>query len=125
LSTSTTAKLTNTTAAVAVNHHTGHCKALAPKYEKLAAAYAGESSVVIASVDAEVESALAQRYSVSGYPTLKLFGTGSAEPEAYNGKREVEDLVRNCKLHNCIVTVQLVTVNGIVANASGACLVRT
>ena len=80
---------------------------------------------MIASVDAEVESALAQRYSVSGYPTLKLFGTGSAEPEAYNGKREVEDLVRNCKLHNCIVTVQLVTVNGIVANASGACLVRT
>jgi Thioredoxin len=81
--------------------NTGHCKALAPKYEKLAAAYAGESSVVIASVDAELEADLAQRFSVSGYPSLKLFGTGSAEPEAYNGKREVEDLVRNCISCDC------------------------
>jgi protein disulfide-isomerase A6 len=89
---------------------------LAPKYEKLAAAYAGESSVVIASVDAELEADLAQRFSVSGYPSLKLFGTGSAEPEAYNGKREVEDLVRNCNICNCRLCNCSVTVQSIAAS---------
>lgn len=39
----------------------GHCKSLAPKYEQLAKAFAGESEVVIAKVDATEEQDLASR----------------------------------------------------------------
>jgi len=51
----------------------GHCKHLAPSYEKLANAFAGEPNVVIAKVDATEDGDIADRYDVKGYPTLKLF----------------------------------------------------
>lgn len=69
----------------------GHCKQLAPKYEKLAKIYEGEPNVIIANVDATDEQELGQRYDVSGFPTIKYFGTSSAEPESYDLGREVED----------------------------------
>lgn len=71
----------------------GHCKQLAPKYEKLALAFAGESDVLIAKVDATEEPDLGNKYEVTGYPTIKFFPPGSTEPEAYEGPREVEDMV--------------------------------
>ena len=71
----------------------GHCKSLAPKYEVLAKAFAGESDVVIAKVDATEEPELASRFEISGYPTLKFFPAGSADAEAYEGQREVEAMV--------------------------------
>ena len=71
----------------------GHCKQLAPKYEQLAQVFAGESSVVIASVDASESEGLATKYDVSGYPTIKFFPADSTEPESYDGGRELEDLV--------------------------------
>ena len=51
----------------------GHCKNLAPEYEKLATAFAGEKSVVVAKVDATEDGPLADRFDVQGYPTVKLF----------------------------------------------------
>jgi protein disulfide-isomerase A6 len=51
----------------------GHCKKLAPDYEKVAASFEGEDSVVIASVDADGHKELGSRYGVSGYPTIKFF----------------------------------------------------
>ncbi|KAG5180837.1 disulfide-isomerase precursor-like protein [Tribonema minus] len=72
----------------------GHCKSLAPKYDTLANAFVGDESVVFAKVDATQEADLANRYGVTGYPTLKLFGAGSGEPETYDGAREVADLLR-------------------------------
>lgn len=71
----------------------GHCKSLAPKYEQLAKAFAGESEVVIAKVDATEEQDLASRFEIGGYPTLKFFPAGSAEGEPYEGQREVEAMV--------------------------------
>jgi protein disulfide-isomerase A6 len=71
----------------------GHCKSLAPKYEKLASIFAGDSEVLIAKVDATEESELAQRYDVGGYPTIKFFPAGSSTPEDYQGGREVADFV--------------------------------
>ena len=58
-------------------HAAGHCKSLAPVYEKLARAFAGETSVVIANVDADSEKSLGESYGVSGYPTIKLFPAGT------------------------------------------------
>lgn len=71
----------------------GHCKNLAPKYEQLASAFAGESDVVIAKVDCTEEEDIASRYEISGYPTLKFFPPGSAEPENYEGQRELNAMV--------------------------------
>lgn len=49
----------------------GHCKKMAPAYEKLS--NEGLPNVVVAEVDATVEKALASKYDVKGYPTLKWF----------------------------------------------------
>lgn len=59
----------------------GHCKALAPTYEKLGEAFAKSDDVVIAKVDADGEKSLGSRFGVSGYPTLKYFPKGSTSAE--------------------------------------------
>jgi len=71
----------------------GHCKSLAPKYEKLGEVFAGEQDVLIAKVDVTEQEALGSRYEISGFPTLKFFPAGSAEPEAYEEARELDSLV--------------------------------
>lgn len=73
----------------------GHCKTLAPTWEKVAADFASEPSVLIAKIDAEAENskATAQAQGVTGYPTIKFFPKGSTEPEAYSGGRSEEALV--------------------------------
>ena len=58
----------------------GHCKALAPTYEKLGLAFA-KADVIIAKVDADAEKTLGSKFGVSGYPTLKYFPKGSTSAE--------------------------------------------
>ncbi|KAF2963790.1 hypothetical protein GQX73_g9782 [Xylaria multiplex] len=76
----------------------GHCKALAPKYEELAALYAeGEykDKVVIAKVDATANDVPDE---VRGFPTIKLYPAGAkSEPVTYSGSRTVEDLINFVK----------------------------
>jgi protein disulfide-isomerase A6 len=62
----------------------GHCKNLAPEYEKVAAAFKNQP-VVVAAVDADKHRELGSRFEVSGFPTLKYFPAGSTTPEAYSG----------------------------------------
>jgi protein disulfide-isomerase A6 len=72
----------------------GHCKHLAPDYEKVALAFANEPNVVVAKVDADAHKELGSRYGVTGFPTLKWFGKSSkSEPLAYEGAREVQAFV--------------------------------
>ncbi|EHY52657.1 hypothetical protein HRR83_006847 [Exophiala dermatitidis] len=73
----------------------GHCKSLAPTWEKLADDFAAEPNVIIAKVDAEAENskATAQSQGITGYPTIKFFPKGSTEPEPYTGPRTEEALV--------------------------------
>jgi len=73
----------------------GHCKTLAPVWEKLASDFAAEPSVLIAKVDAEAENAkaTAKEQDVSSYPTLKFFPKGSTNAEPYSGARSEEALV--------------------------------
>ncbi|KAL3030290.1 hypothetical protein AAZX31_03G212100 [Glycine max] len=71
----------------------GHCKALAPIYEKVAAAFNLDKDVVMANVDADKYKDLAEKYGVSGYPTLKFFPKSNKAGEDYNGGRDLDDFV--------------------------------
>jgi protein disulfide-isomerase A6 len=71
----------------------GHCKAMVGAYEETADAFAKESEVVIADVDADAHKDLAGRFGVSGFPTLKFFKKGSTDPVDYNGGREAADII--------------------------------
>jgi len=70
----------------------GHCKAIAPKWDKAAAAVAG--IVTMAQVDADKYGSLSQKYGVSGFPTIKIFGADKKAPKDYQGQRETEGLVQ-------------------------------
>ncbi|KAL1953985.1 hypothetical protein VTO42DRAFT_1871 [Malbranchea cinnamomea] len=74
----------------------GHCKNLAPTWEKLAETYSREPNVVIAKVDAESPNSkvTAKEQKVTGYPTIKFFPRGSTTPESYKGSRTEEAFVQ-------------------------------
>jgi len=74
----------------------GHCKALAPEYEKAAQQIDADESISakLAKVDATVEKDLATKYGVKGFPTLKFF-TGDAEaPTDYSGGRTEPTIIQ-------------------------------
>jgi protein disulfide-isomerase A6 len=71
----------------------GHCKNLAPVYEKLAEAFEfANDKVQIAKVDADAEKTLGKRFGVQGFPTLKFFDGKSDTPVDYSGGRDLESL---------------------------------
>lgn len=73
----------------------GHCKSLAPIYEKVATAFANEPDVVIAKIDADTHKSIKEKVEVSGFPTIKFFGPNSSkDSEEYSGGRTEEDFVK-------------------------------
>jgi protein disulfide-isomerase A1 len=68
----------------------GHCKKLAPEWEKAATALKGQASLV--KVDATVEADLGTQFGVRGYPTIKVFRDG--QPSDYEGGRTAEAIVQ-------------------------------
>jgi len=72
----------------------GHCKALKPKFEKAAKELKKvDSGPRLGKVDATVETKLAEKYEVSGYPTLMIFKDGELHG-SYNGARTKSGIVQ-------------------------------
>jgi len=44
-------------------------------------------------VDADVHKSLGQRYGVSGFPTIKVFGANKNKPEDYKSSRTAQGIV--------------------------------
>ncbi|KAI8093828.1 thioredoxin-like protein [Halteromyces radiatus] len=65
----------------------GHCKNLAPIYEKVASAFANEPSCNVAKIDADIERTIGTEYDISGFPTIKFFPANGADPIPYEGSR--------------------------------------
>ena len=66
----------------------GHCKQLAPIWDKLGEKYADNDKVVIAKMDSTANEL--EEVKVQGFPTIKLFRKGTNEIVDYNGDRTVE-----------------------------------
>jgi protein disulfide-isomerase-like protein len=71
----------------------GHCKSLAPDWEKLAKAFDNEPNVVIAKLDATKFPDASNKFGVGGYPTLIFFGADDKSPKTYDGSRSLTDLL--------------------------------
>ncbi|KAI4791324.1 hypothetical protein KUCAC02_034075 [Chaenocephalus aceratus] len=70
----------------------GHCKSLAPEYEKAAKDLSQRSPPIpLAKVDGTIESELASRFEVTGYPTIMIFRRGKMFD--FNGPRQHQGIV--------------------------------
>ncbi|KAI9477905.1 MAG: thioredoxin-like protein [Benjaminiella poitrasii] len=72
----------------------GHCKNLAPIWERLGHTFANEENVVIAKIDADKEKDIGQEFQIEGFPTIKYFPAGAANPIAYSGARSEAAFVK-------------------------------
>ncbi|KAJ7593108.1 protein disulfide isomerase [Mycena floridula] len=86
----------------------GHCKNMKPVYETVATTFQPESNCIVANVDADDKknSALAQKYGITSFPTLKFFSKDNKEGEAYEGGRSEVDFVKflneKCGTHRAV-----------------------
>jgi len=70
----------------------GHCKQLAPTWDKLGEKYKDVSDIVIAKMDSTANEL--EDVKIHGFPTIKLFPKGSGAPVDYQGERTLEALTR-------------------------------
>lgn len=88
----------------------GHCKRLAPEYEKAAQQLINhDPPIPLGKVDATVETELAQQFDVTGYPTLKMFRKG--RPSDYTGGRDAYGIVDHMRKYSGEAAKLLPTLN--------------
>jgi len=66
----------------------GHCKSLAPEWKKAATALKGVLN--IGAVDMDAHASIGQPYGVTGFPTIKFFGSNKQSPKDYQGGRTAD-----------------------------------
>eukprot|EP00111_Clytia_hemisphaerica_P019306 TCONS_00056988-protein len=71
----------------------GHCKNLAPVYEKVAETFKNEPKCIVAKVDADSEKEIGSRFSVSGFPTIKFFSKTNKDGEEYSSGRSEQNFI--------------------------------
>jgi protein disulfide-isomerase A1 len=71
----------------------GHCKALAPEYEKLGESLKGNDNIVVGKMDSTANEIDVAGVEVKGFPTLYFFkGNSKGSPMKYEGGRTFEDM---------------------------------
>lgn len=73
----------------------GHCQKLEPEWNEAATRLKGQ--VKLGKVDATVETSLASRFGVRGYPTIKVFDYGEGKTDSrardYDGSRDAPAII--------------------------------
>ncbi|KAB2097890.1 hypothetical protein ES319_A01G201400v1 [Gossypium barbadense] len=88
----------------------GHCKHLAPEYEKAASILSKhDPPIFLAKVDADDEANkdLASQYDVKGYPTLQILRNGGKNVQEYKGPREADGIVEYLKKQSGLASVEI------------------
>ncbi|XP_043721676.1 protein disulfide-isomerase-like [Telopea speciosissima] len=78
----------------------GHCKNLAPEYEKAASVLSShDPPIVLAKVDAndEVNKGLGTEFEIRGFPTIKILRNGGKTVQDYKGPRDADGIVTYLK----------------------------
>lgn len=70
----------------------GHCKQLAPIYDKLGEHFKDDENIVIAKMDATANEL--SHTKIHSFPTIKLYTKGENKPIAYDGPRTLEALTK-------------------------------
>jgi len=70
----------------------GHCQALAPDYEKLAAEVKNNTDIIIAKVDGTTNEV--KGVNISSFPTLKWFPSNDKKGIDYDGERTYDELLK-------------------------------
>lgn len=86
----------------------GHCKRLKPEYAKAAELLLGnDPPITLAKVDCtESGKKTCNKYSVSGYPTLKIFSGGDVVSD-YNGPREAAGIAKHMRVCGIFIISKL------------------
>jgi protein disulfide-isomerase A6 len=71
----------------------GHCKKLAPEWEKAATAFRNEKNVVVAKVDCDTHKDIGSKYGIQGFPTIKFYPKNNKAGEDYNSGRDADAIV--------------------------------
>ncbi|KAM7507757.1 hypothetical protein LguiA_018210 [Lonicera macranthoides] len=78
----------------------GHCKKLAPEYEKAASILSShDPPIILAKVDAsdEKNKVLGKEFEIKGFPTIKIFRNGGKNIQEYKGTRDADGIVAYLK----------------------------
>ncbi|KAL3145268.1 hypothetical protein ABBQ32_001008 [Trebouxia sp. C0010 RCD-2024] len=78
----------------------GHCKSLAPTYEKVGEAFADNKTVTVAKMDATANDVPSDKFSVSGFPTIMFVSGKDGSVSSYEGSREQDDLIKFINDHS-------------------------
>ena len=72
----------------------GHCKKLAPEYEKVGTAFKDVDNVVVAKIDATENDTPED---IKGFPTLIFYPKGQSRGEKYSGERTADAIIQFIK----------------------------
>ena len=95
----------------------GHCKTLAPIFEKAAQALEGDN-LFLAKIDTTIHKAIGTKFGIEGFPTLKMFTKGT--PVDYNGGRTEAEIISWMKKKTGPASKALTTAEEVAAFTAGA-----
>jgi len=98
----------------------GHCKQLAPIWEKVATGLKGV--VPVGKVDCTVHQDLCSKYDVKGYPTIKLFSAKGKNVDDYQQARDARTIMAyaTSKLENHVMKMTKSNVDAFFSKKEGA-----